>query len=152
MLFFPLKEFLRSAFATLTLALSLFVFAFLKDDFFVSALQDTSVKESYYLYSASSSAKECSSLGLLDLPFVEGKSVSLIFESETAAGEYVRGLVENTGAHLQKAEYMEGAVSYYLFSQWLGESVAVSGLPVNLHIAVCGRRVSVGSPIIFGGY
>lgn len=152
MLFFLLKRFFSVAFSVLTLALSLFFCAFLKDDFSVASLENAAFSKSYYLYSASSVAKESHSLQFLELPFVEGESVSLLFESEKEAKEYVAGLIEKTGAHLQKAEYVEEVESYYLFSREMGKTVAVSGLPVNLHVAISGKRVSVGSPIIFGGY
>lgn len=152
MLFFLLKRFFSVAFALLTLTLSLFACGLLKDGFSLSSLENAAVAKSYYLYSASSVAQETGSLELLELPFVEGKSVSILFESEKEAREYVAGLIEKTGANLQKAEYVEEAESYYLFSRGMGKTVAVSGLPVNLHVAISGKRVSVGSPIIFGGY
>ncbi len=152
MLFFLLKRFFSAAFAVLTLALALFFCAFLKDGFSVSSLENAALTKSYYLYSASSVAKETHSLQALELPFVEGESVSIIFESEEEAREYAAGLIEKTGAYLQKAEYVEEVESYYLFSRKMGKTVAVSGFPVNLHVAISGKRVSVGSPIIFGGY
>ena len=152
MLFFHCKRLLCGLCSLVTLALTFFVCAFLKDDFGVGEFENASVTKNYYLYSASSLAKQTHSLGFLELPFVEGESVSILFDDEEEAKRYAIKLIEKTGAHLQKVEYLEEVESYYLFSREFGKSVTVSGRQVNLHIAVSGKRVSVGSPIIFGGY
>ena len=45
-----------------------------------------------------------------------------------------------------------GVTNYYLYSEKLGEGIALGGYVVNLHIAVRGERTAVGTPMIFGGF
>ncbi|MBQ8319803.1 MAG: hypothetical protein IJX81_02890 [Clostridia bacterium] len=145
------KEFFKTAISLAAFLLMTASVAFLRDPFLLSQAQGVTAKKSYYLYSSSSCAKEVDEASLLELPFIEGESVSLVFPSEAEAGVYVKRLVEAHSAALQKVEFLDGVVSYYAFTG-IGESVRVSGLPVDLHIAVKGATVSVGKPIIFGGY
>ena len=152
MLFFLCKRMVSVCVAVASFFLAVLLCVFLKDDFSLSSARAEEVTSSYYLYSASSTAKTQQSISVLDLPFVEGKSVCLTFENEGAAREYVAALIKKTGAYLQKSEFVGEVESHYFFSRKLGKTVAVSGLPVNLHIALSGKRVSVGSPLVFGGY
>lgn len=48
-------------------------------------------------------------------------------------------------------EVMEDSVNYYCTAE-LPYSVDLYGIPINLHICVREDGVTVGSPIIFGGY
>lgn len=152
MSFYRIKEFCKAVVAG-GLVCSLFVcLPFFVDEFRVTAAEPNALSKSYYLYGASSCAEERPSIGVFDLPFVEGKSVRLSFSTETEAWAYARALMEERGVFLQTAEYAAGVTSYYCYSSERGKSVLVSGKAVNLHIAVSGTAVSVGSPIIFGGY
>ncbi len=152
MSFFLCKQWFRTVVAALLLALTMFVCGLVKDDFSTAAFKNTQLRKSYYLYSASSNAKEVQTVELAEIPFIEGKSVCLTFESEEEAKAYADTLIEKSGVYLQTTERVDGAESYYLFSRRLGGCVWVAGVPVNLHIVLSGKRVSVGTPIIFGGY
>lgn len=146
---FTFKRAFASLVGAVTLALAFLFVGVCRDDFLLAG---KAYEKSYYLYSASSWAQEVAKVELWELPFVEGKSVCLEFEKENEAKAYAAALVKEKNAHLQKAEFSGGVESYYYYFSEGEECVRVSGLPVNLHIAVHGRFVSVGTPIIFGGY
>ena len=149
MFFVSLKRSILSLIGALFLGLAFFFSLFVKDDFLLTG---KTFESCYYLYSPSTCAVQKSFVTLFELPFVEGESFRLQFENEAAAKEYAVLLVKKRGAKLQKVERVSGVESYYYFAPSGGECVRVSGLPVNLHIAVCGKFVSVGAPMIFGGY
>lgn len=143
------KRLCLSVLGGLVFSLSFLFVGLGKDEFLLCG---KAYEKSYYLYSKSSWAEETETLSLLELPFVEGKSVRLEFSCERAAKEYAAAVAEKRGGNLQKAEYTGGVESYYYFCPQGGECVRIAGMPVNLHIAVSGRWVSVGAPLIFGGF
>jgi hypothetical protein len=144
-----LKRSMLSLIGALALAITFLFALFTKDDFLLAG---KSFESSYYLYSSSTCAVQTPFVKLWELPFVEGKSFCLQFDDGAKAKEYALTLAKEKGAKLQRAEFVAGVESYYYFLANGGECVRVAGLPVNLHIAVRGRFVSVGAPIIFGGY
>jgi hypothetical protein len=149
MFVFSFKRSFATVLGVAMLALTFLFADCVKDDFLLAG---KAYEQSYYLYSASSWAKEVKGVELWELPFVEGKSAQLEFEKEEQAKAYMLALVKEKNAYLQKAEFSGGTESYYYYCASGAECVRVSGLPVNLHIAVHGRFVSVGEPMIFGGY
>lgn len=144
-----LKRGMFSLIGALALAITFLFALFTKDDFLLAG---KSFESSYYLYSSSTCAVQTPFVTLWELPFVEGESFCLQFENGAKAKEYAVALAKNKGAELQRVEFVSGVESYYYFLANGGECVRVAGLPVNLHIAVRGSSVSVGAPIIFGGY
>ena len=99
----------------------------------------------YYLDSASSQAVVKTRVLPWEIFRVKGESVTLYGgDAETIAkafgGEQV--CVERVG---------EVVSYYYRVEKWRG-GIAVNGELVNLHIAVDGSRIVVGTPVIFGGF
>ena len=141
-------------FVALLMGVAVFAFAMLlvyclQDEFFLQGQRHT---KSYYLYSQSSLARRVQTVELWELPFVEGCSVCVEFSSEAEAREYALELAKKRKARLQRLEFLDGVESYYYFCSDGGASIVVGGVPINLQIALRGRFVNVGKPIVFGGY
>ena len=105
----------------------------------------------YYLYTPSSGAVRKSELTLVEALQKEGESVRFTF-SEGGVDEFVKSVLRYYKAEVCFCERVGEVVSTYARSNRLGEGVTVEGKRVNLHIAVRGNAVAVGTPIIFGGY
>ena len=109
-------------------------------------------ERTFYLRSASSEAWTKSELGFFDCFKVKGESVSL--RVENADEEFIKKLFAEYGATLVFKEETGDVVSYYGYTQKWNEKVEMDGACINLHVAMQknGDRVSVGSPMIFGGF
>lgn len=68
------------------------------------------------------------------------------------AGFNYQNIVDSTGAQLVFVEQIDGVISYYYFSNNLPKIADINGKKVNLHIAVSGEKVKVGTPLIYGGF
>ena len=116
----------------------------------VSKLSHLSGARLFYLYSPSSQATIKEKLSLLDCFFIKGESVSLVLEND--GDLQAKNIIKQSSAKLLLIEQAGGVCSYYAYSKNLGDGVVVNGQKVNLHVAISGERLVVGTPIIFGGF
>lgn len=145
LIFYRWKESIKTLGAVFSCALVL-LFAWFIGAF---SLPQGAVSEEYYLYSASSQAQRKVSLSWTDLPFLKGQSATY----ERADGEgFACECMKAYRAVVLFCEEVGQVRSYYCYSPRLGGGVTIDGTKVNLHIAVCGKRVKIGTPLIFGGY
>ena len=109
-------------------------------------------ERTFYLRSASSEAWTKTELGFFDCFKVKGESVS--FFAENADEAFAKKIMEDYGATLVFKEETDEVVSYYGYTQNWDEKVEMDGACINLHVAMQkkGDRVSVGAPMIFGGF
>ena len=108
-----------------------------------------SIKEEYYLYSASSQGARKTELSLSDLVFLQG--VSYEYQTETGE-EFALEQIRRFRAVILLKEELGGSYSYYCYSPMLGKTVTLGEDKINLHIVVRGENVKMGSPLVFGGY
>ena len=106
----------------------------------------------YYLYSPSSQAKIAASLSLADYFSLVGEKYTLRFSSVAEANAYAERLLMEKGAQTVLEERVAGVRCIYAYITDGRKAVQISDGKVNLHLAICGREVQVGTPIIFGGY
>ena len=103
----------------------------------------------YYLYSASSNAQIKESVSYAEVFSVVGESKGYSVEN---ADEFVSATLKTMQAEVLFFEEVGGVKSYYCYSPRIGGTTVLYGEPINLHIAVKGGSVKIGSPVIFGGY
>ncbi len=116
-------------------------------------LQGAKLEErAYYLYSPSSWAAEKTSLALWELPFVEGEKRVYVCDSRQDAKALAEEILREYGGYNLWTEEVDGILSYYAQSEKLDRQVRIGQKIVNLHIALDGERVAVGTPLLFGGY
>ncbi|MBQ2740059.1 MAG: hypothetical protein IJF39_00360 [Clostridia bacterium] len=106
----------------------------------------------YYLYNPSSQAKIAGSLSFAEYFSLVGEKYTLRFPSAEAANAYAENLLAEKGAQTLFEERVAGVRSIYAYTVDGREGVQLFGARVNLHLAICGEEVQVGTPIIFGGY
>lgn len=73
-------------------------------------------------------------------------------ESASLKGVTLVEIEEKYSAVLVSEEEASGVYNYYYYSPLLSRCVFIGGKAVNLHVAVRGDSVRIGTPIIFGGY
>ena len=105
----------------------------------------------YYLYSPSSQAKITTSLSLADYFSLAGEKYTLRFSSAAEANAYAERLLIEKGARTVFEERVAGVRSIYAYVSDGRKAVQILGGKINLHLAICGEEVQVGTPIIFGG-
>ncbi len=116
-----------------------------------SAFPQIKGERTFYLYSASSQARQKENITLAELSWVRGESVR--FTIDEGAGEtLVKELLEECGGEIVLVEEACGVLSYYCYTPSISRRTFVEGKPVNLHIALTKTQAAVGSPIIFGGF
>ena len=130
----------------------LFVASLMKNPYGSLWARGERMDREYYLCSPSSQAKICGSICLAEYCLLEGERSSFLFQSEQEAAFQAAQLLKESRARLVRVEEVEGARSYYAYSETLGDGVALFGEVVNLHVVQSGRIVRVGTPLIFGGY
>ena len=133
------------------------IFFLLVAGFFIAVLwiltkfpfpQNANTQE-FYLYSASSQAERKTELSTGEIFFLQGTS----YEYQTDDSEkFVEELIHRFRAIVVREEKIANTYSYYCYSPMLGKTTVVDGAKINLHVAVNGKKVKIGSPIIFGGY
>ena len=126
---------------------SLCPFSFLQGEI-LSKLGAQATSATYFINSPTCVAREKQSLSIFDLPYVEGEQVRYHIKSE----DFLQNTLDALGAVVLWMEEVDGVTSYYAKSDKLQKSVLLSGTLVNLHIAVKGNEVVIGTPIIFGSY
>ncbi len=110
--------------------------------------QELSGERSFYLSSPSSQAEIREEVIYLDFCKLQGQSVAFTGAPEESAEEIIAAY----GAEVVFIEEACGVKSYYCVSPRFSRGILLGGRFVNLHIAVEGERLAVGSPIIFGGF
>lgn len=106
----------------------------------------------YYLYTPSSQAKITSRISFTEYFSLVGEKYTLRFSSAEAANAYAENLLAQKRAQTLLEERVAGVRSIYAYTEGGREGVELFGGWVNLHLAICGAEVQVGTPIIFGGY
>ena len=120
-------------------------------------LADIEGTRTYFLDSASSQGLQRNSLSLFDLTRVKGECVQTEI-SAYAQGRYLtkseiaEEIIQKYQAEILFCEEAGGSLSYYGYVSAWSDGVWLYGRKVNLHVAVGEERLSVGTPIIFGGY
>lgn len=131
-------------------AVVLAVVFLLKDSFLLLQTDGVAENWEYSLYAANSQAEIRGEVAIWELPFVEGKSVTVRFDNERSAIAYVEQLLAD--ACVVQEEHCGDLYSIYAYASGRGKGVRLFGSMVNLHVARRGASVCVGSPMIFGGY
>ena len=72
-------------------------------------------------------------------------------ESATFSTFDINGFLDSVNGMIIFIEPLEDSTNYYCTAD-LPYSVELYGIPINLHICVREDSITVGSPIIFGGY
>lgn len=118
----------------------------------VCKFADIQGERTFYLRSASSEAWTKRELGFFDCFRVQGESVCFSVQGDVE--DEIKKLFDLYGATLVLEEESAGVVSYYGYTPKWREKVEIDGACINLHVAVQqnGGVISVGSPVIFGGF
>lgn len=131
----------------------------------VSHLSAWKGERTFFLDSASSQALVKAKLSLLDIFRVKGESVQIPI-GEFDGGRYAnkenidgqvrdkiaRVIADTYGAYPVLKESVCGVDSYYFCANELPMGIDIDGKKVNLHVAVTDEFVTIGTPIIFGGF
>ena len=115
-------------------------------------MEGAQASRTYFVNSPTAFACEKQTLAVWNLPFVEGEKTIYAFADEAEAKEGVRTILSYYCAENIWTEEVGETCSYYATSKKLSRQVHVSGRAINLHIAVRGAQVVVGTPVIFGCY
>lgn len=145
MLFWTWKEKIKR-FSAFLLCVFLCVGLFWCGKFFLPA--GGQVRE-YYLFSSSSQAKISSDPTAVETLFLQGECV--LFETENAE-DFLKETLKKYRARVVAEELVCGVRSYYCYSPALAGGERVQGALVNLHVAIKGDYVKMGTPLIFGGF
>ena len=148
--FWRIQQWFLCVVATLALGL----FCALSKTVYVGKFVDVAGTRHFYLDGASSRAIMKSSLSVKDVRRVKGESVSFANENNECADTLAEKYMQKYDASLIIKEECADVDCYYAYTGNWTEYVLVDGKAVNLHIAVSkdGKRVTLGYPIIFGGF
>lgn len=103
----------------------------------------------YYIGSASSVATVYESASALPAELI---FIGVRGESAYMPGGDRAALEKQYSAELLFEERAGDTVNYYYYSPSFHSFIYINGFAVNMHIAVRGNDLSIGTPIIFGGY
>ena len=114
-------------------------------------------ERTYFLDSASSQALQKTNLLPLDILRVKGECVAMDISDYVGDRYLLKEEIarEISGKYQAEIVFMEevcGVISYYAYTSAWSDGVWLYGQKINLHIAIDGEKLLVGSPIIFGGY
>lgn len=109
---------------------------------------------------------------LLGIPFITNSTTQTCINGKSS-GSFIKGLTytQNDGCYITlnseeecknflkslklKAVYFEevkGVKNYYYYTNKLLKKEVVKGKSVNIHLAVSKDKISLGYPLIYGGY
>jgi len=142
------KEFLRTGLAVLVVLLSSGVLLLAN----VSRFPMLSGERIFYLNSASSQGLRSETIELSSLFSVRGESVRFMLADEKQGELVVQQIFTMLHAEVLCVEHACGVTSYYGYTPNFSDGVYIYGQKINLHVAVCGARLVVGTPIIFDGF
>ena len=123
----------------------------------VTKLAELVGERTYFLDSPSSQGLRKKQLSVGDLTRVKGECVSTSISAYNG-GRYLtkedlaKEIAVKYGAEILFCEETDGVVSYYAYTDAWHEGVYLYGMKINLHIALDGERLTVGTPIIFDGF
>ena len=72
--------------------------------------------------------------------------------SFTLDGSNYQEIVKKYSAKLTHSFTLDGVTNLYFYSEKLPKKEIIFGKKVNLHVAINGQKITVGSPIIYYGY
>ena len=123
----------------------------------VTRLAEIEGKRTYFLDSASSQGLRKEVLSISDLARVKGECVSTEI-SVYDGGRYLTNeeiaveIATRFGAEILITEEVDGVLSYYAYTQKWKDGLYIDDKKINLHIAIGGGYIKVGTPIIFDGF
>lgn len=146
--YFFMKNFLMLLFSIIFTIASLTIMHYMeKDLLFKDAMHYT-----FYSQSVSSQAKIISTTAK-DAKKVKYSIANLTGESaEYKNAEDAFQQIDRYNANFRFMEECGDIQNYYFYSPNLYAAVHVNGIAVNLHIAIKIDGVTIGSPLIFGGF
>ena len=97
--------------------------------------------------SISSAIKNCTALDMLFMRKVQGEGCK-VSESEFDLELFL----SDFNAKIVFIEQVDGITSYYAYSPKVKYLENIGERVVNLHVAVSGEQVTLGSPIIYGSF
>ena len=124
---------------------------------YCARLADIEGTRTYFLDSASSQGLQKNELSLLDMTRIKGECVQTEI-SAYAGGRYVskekiaQEITEKYEGNILFCEEVDGVISYYAYVADWADGVWLYGQKINLHVAVGDECLTVGTPMIFGGY
>ena len=143
-----LKEFLRSCLAAVAVLLCGAILLLAN----VSRFPFLSGERVFYLNSASSQGLRSQKVELSQILNVKGESVCVRISDEAQAEAVLLEVFEMLHAEVLLEERACGVTSYYAYTAEFADGIYIEGVKINVHVAVCGNRLVVGSPIIFDGF
>ncbi len=143
-----LKEFLRICFAVLAILFCAAILLLAN----VSRFPFLSGERVFYLYSASSQGLRAPNIELPQINNIRGESVCMSVSDEAQAQAVIEQLLKTFHAEVLREERACGVTSYYAYTAAFSDGIYIEGAKINLHVAVCGTRLIIGSPIIFDGF
>lgn len=123
----------------------------------LSRFSDIEGKRAFFLDSASSQGLQKVELSLMDVIRIKGECVQTDKTTYTGGRylsneELAQEIAQKYRAEIMFFEEACGIVSYYAYTGAWADSVFLYGRKVNLHIAVDADKVTIGTPMVFGGY
>ena len=121
----------------------------------ITRFGDRNGERTFYLYSASSQGLQKNVLRLSEIDDVSGESVRFSLDGEKTAEEieaFAKNIAKRYGAEICFCERVGGVTSYYAYTPRWQNFLRLSGVKINLHIAISAETAVIGSPIIFGGF
>ena len=137
---------------SLCVAVGIFFFAGCMQNPYGEYSSGVLTEREYYLFSPSSQAAIQAEVELCDCFSITGEKAVFVFETEEAADRYAMKLLKTQGATVVFEEAVAGARCIYAQAKRMGAGVRIGGAYIHLHIVISGKRVQVGTPIVFGGY
>ena len=133
--------------------LSIFCFKAL----YLSRFSEMEGERTFFLDTASSQGLQQKELSLMDVMRIKGEcaemDISIYAGGRYASSEEIaQEIAQKYHAVIMFQEEVCGVVSYYAYTAAWTDSVSLYGRTINLHIAVGAEKVTVGAPMIFGGY
>ena len=123
----------------------------------VTRLAEIEGKRTYFLDSASSQGLRKEALSISDLTRVKGECVFTEISTYNG-GRYLTNeeiaveIATRYGAEILITEEVDGVLSYYAYTQKWKDGLYIDDKKMNLHIAIGGGYLKVGTPIIFDGF
>lgn len=123
----------------------------------LTRLSDIEGERTFFLDSASSQGLRKQSLSIGDFTRVRGECVHTAV-SKYNGGRYATNeeiahqVAQKYGAEILFTEKVGETVSYYAYTTRWQDGLYLYGRKVNLHVAIEGERLAVGTPIIFDGF
>ena len=123
----------------------------------LTRLSDIEGTRTYFLDSASSQGLQKTTLSLLDMTRVKGECVQTELVAYTdgktlSKEDIAEEITQKYNAEVVFFEEVGGILSCYAYVADWSDGVWLYGKKVNLHVAVGEACLSVGTPIIFGGF